>query len=247
MRYQGKYDLNYLSTSQVVIKNLSNGQRVLLKSKQDQDIEKINIYKDQFVIAITPETLIVADMSSNRLSEVPWLGGGHEKFNFDYPNICIVFNAGELSLIEYGNHQIIGSCRTEYMSSHLISIRIHAGKNPRKMIAYLADPNTIHIMDLISGMVLANVTHDFKIDWLELSMKGDKLLFRDKRQQLILHDTESRKNYTLLSYCSFVQWVENSDVIVAQNRQQLCVWYSLNSPDNATIIPIKVIVSGLLN
>ncbi len=32
----------------------------------------------------------------------------------------MVFNAGELSLVEYGVNEIIGSCRTEYMSPHLI-------------------------------------------------------------------------------------------------------------------------------
>ena len=36
-------------------------------------------------------------------------------------------------------------------------------------------------MDLLSGMALANVSHDTKIDWLEMNETGRKLLFRDKK------------------------------------------------------------------
>uniref|UniRef100_A0A8C6TKI7 IFT80/172/WDR35 TPR domain-containing protein n=1 Tax=Neogobius melanostomus TaxID=47308 RepID=A0A8C6TKI7_9GOBI len=44
---------------------------------------------------------------------------------------------------------------------------------------------------------------------------------------------------TLLGFCSFVQWVPGSDVVVAQNRNNLCVWYSIDSPESATMFPIK--------
>lgn len=45
---------------------------------------------------------------------------------------------------------------------------------------------------------------------------------------------------TLLSFCSYVQWVPGSDVVVAQNRGNLCVWYSIDSPESITMFPIKV-------
>ena len=32
----------------------------------------------------------------------------------------MVFNAGELSLVEYGNNEILGTVRTEFMNPHLI-------------------------------------------------------------------------------------------------------------------------------
>lgn len=38
---------------------------------------------------------------------------------------------------------------------------------------------------------------------------------------------------TLLSYCTYVQWVPDSDVVVAQNRGALCVWYNIHAPDQA--------------
>ena len=44
---------------------------------------------------------------------------------------------------------------------------------------------------------------------------------------------------TLLNYCQYVQWVPGSDVVVAQSRNNLCVWYSVNKPDNVTMFPIK--------
>jgi intraflagellar transport protein 172 len=45
---------------------------------------------------------------------------------------------------------------------------------------------------------------------------------------------------TLLTFCSYVQWVPESDVIVAQNRTNLCIWYSIDKPEQVTIFNIKV-------
>ena len=37
----------------------------------------------------------------------------------------MVYNAGELSLIEYGRNELLGSARTEHTSPHLISVRLN--------------------------------------------------------------------------------------------------------------------------
>lgn len=58
--------------------------------------------------------------------------------------------------------------------------------------------------------------------------------------QLHLYDLESGARTTLLSFCSYVQWVPGSDVVVAQNRGNLCIWYSIDSPESVTMFPIKV-------
>lgn len=43
----------------------------------------------------------------------------------------MIFNAGELSLVEYGNNEVLGSVRTEFMNPHLIrSVHLH---EPSKM------------------------------------------------------------------------------------------------------------------
>jgi hypothetical protein len=36
-------------------------------------------------------------------------------------------------------------------------------------------------VDLMTGMSIAQVTHDSKIDWIELNETGHKLLFRDNK------------------------------------------------------------------
>ena len=80
-----------------------------------------------------------------------------------------MYNAGELSLIEYGQNQLLGSCRTEHMSPYLISVCINPprGSLPEeKKMAYLVDKQTAKVTDLQAGVVLATVSHSAKIDWL---------------------------------------------------------------------------------
>lgn len=43
----------------------------------------------------------------------------------------------------------------------------------------------------------------------------------------------------MLSFCSYVNWVPNSDVVVGQNRGNLCVWYHIEAPERVTVVPIK--------
>ncbi|KAI9137410.1 hypothetical protein BKA69DRAFT_1032603 [Paraphysoderma sedebokerense] len=240
-RYRGKFEFTYVSPSQVIVKRLSTGSRIILKSHYGYEINKINIFQDQFLIANTPETLLLGDLSSCKLSEIPWRSAGNEKYFFQNPAVCMIFNAGELTLIEYGVNEILGSCRTEQMNPHLISLRINERKSNQeiKKIAYLVDLQTIQILDLLTGMTVANIVHDARIDWLELSGTATKLLYRDKRHQLYLFDVASQIRTTLLNVCSYVQWVPNSDVVVAQSRSNLCIWYNIDAPERLTMFAIK--------
>lgn len=185
-------------------------------------------------------------MDSCKLSELPWRGSGNEKFDFSNPNICMVFNAGELSIVEYGVNEVIGTCRTENVHPKMISARLNYsqqnlknGGEPTKIIAYLLDQMTICIQDLRYNQIQATINHDSKIDYLELNPGGSKLLFKDKRKQLHLFNIKEQKKQTLLNYCKYVSWVPNSDVVVAQNRSNLCVWYSIEEPDKVTMYQIK--------
>ena len=72
------------------------------------------------------------------------------------PRFCyryLVF-PGELSLVEYGSNEILGSIRTELMNPHLVSVRLnerqHSNKRfeQNKKMAYLIDPKTICIRKL---------------------------------------------------------------------------------------------------
>lgn len=58
--------------------------------------------------------------------------------------------------------------------------------------------------------------------------------------QLNLFEIEGGVKTTVLSFCSYVQWVPGSDVVVAQNRSNLCVWYNIDSPEKVTMLPLKV-------
>jgi intraflagellar transport protein 172 len=78
------------------------------------------------------------------------------------------------------------------------------------------DVLTARVLDLSTGVGIAEISHDSKIDWLELNGRGNLLLFRDKRRQLHLYNIHKQERTTLLSYCNYVQWVPDSDVVVAQ-------------------------------
>ena len=83
--------------------------------------------------------------------------------------MAILYGTGELILVEYGQNEFLGSCRTEHMSPFLISVQIcpPRGTAPAsKTLAYLVDLHTIRIMDLLSASVLATINHDAKVDWL---------------------------------------------------------------------------------
>ena len=43
-KYKGKFELTYVSLSQVIVKRIENGQRIVLKSAQGHEISKINVY-----------------------------------------------------------------------------------------------------------------------------------------------------------------------------------------------------------
>lgn len=245
--FKEKFEITYVSHSQVVIKNMETTKRLVIKPTLSNEIVKINIYLDNFIIMFTRESLILGDLDNEKCSEISWKQTNQEKFDFSNQNVCMIFNQGELTLIEYGNNEILGYCRTEYIHSNLISVRINynnaslgLGKNqPLKIIAYLIDLNTIYIQDLQTRSFLPSLTHDSKIDFIELNKNGNKLIFRDRKRHLYLYYIFENKKVTLLNYCGYVQWVPNSEVLVAQERKNLCVWYNVDDPDKVKIIPIK--------
>ncbi|NXT80828.1 IF172 protein, partial [Zapornia atra] len=188
--YKNKFEITYVGPSQVIVKNLSTGTRVVVKSQHGYEIDEVKILgKDRYLVAHTSDTLLLGDISSNKLSEVSWQGaGGNEKFFFENESVCMIFNAGELTLVEYGSNDILGSVRTEFMNPHLVSVRINErrqrGAEENKRLAYLIDIKTIATVDLVGGYSTGTVSHDSRIDWLELNETGHKLLFRDKKMRV---------------------------------------------------------------
>jgi intraflagellar transport protein 172 len=120
VRYKGRFEFTYTSNSQVIVKRLSTGSRIVLKSNFGYDVVNLDIFKDHYLIANTSDTLLIGDLQTCRLTEIPWQLSGSEKYYFDYPEACMIFNAGELSIVEYGTNEILGNIRTEYMNPHLL-------------------------------------------------------------------------------------------------------------------------------
>lgn len=75
-KYKGKFEFTYVSKSSVIVKELKSGKRIVLKSVYGYEIDKINIYKDRYLIARTAETLLMGDLESCNLSEIQWQGDG---------------------------------------------------------------------------------------------------------------------------------------------------------------------------
>lgn len=83
--------------------------------------------------------------------------------------MCLVYRAGELSAIQYGRNEVLGTCRTEHVSPFLLS-SVHAparGQTSEALrLAYLIDLHTLRVLDLLDNSTITTVTHDHKIDWL---------------------------------------------------------------------------------
>lgn len=243
--YKGGFELTYVSHSQVIVRHVETNTRIVVRSQYGFEISKTNIYQNRFVVANTSKTLLLADMETLKVSEVEWHGDGTEKYIFDNPSACVVYFAGEISIIEYGSNELLGSVRTSQISSHVLSLRINerpmkggANVEDNKKVAYLLDAQTICIKDLVS-QGSSTIAHDIKVDWLELNGRGNLLLFRDKKRLLHLYNINTQAKCQLLNFCTYVQWVPQSDVVVAQNRNNLCVWYNINAPEQITIHTIK--------
>lgn len=233
-RYKDKFEINYISPSQIHIMSLENEQKSKIQSVRGYEITKVNILKDRYVIGHTNYTLVIGDLETDKCSEFEWRGGGNEKFDMKNQNLCLIFNAGEVSVIEFGNNEILGTFRTEYVAPNLISAKIkysNKGKTSKKVIAYMLDIQTICVLDLGTKTTLASISHDSQITHLELNANANKLLFKDKKKGLYLFDIMKNQKSTLLDYCNFMQWVPDSEVIVAQNRSGFVIWYSSDYPE----------------
>ncbi|CAJ0935257.1 unnamed protein product, partial [Mesorhabditis belari] len=246
---KSRFETTHVAPSHVILRDVTNESRTSVVSNKGLQIDDIKMMgKDQFVVAYTASTLIIADTQTGKASEIDWFSGGHEKFYFDYPNVAVIVNAGEVTVVEYGKDGALGWVRTELGSKHLLSLQVNENAKGvvMKKIAYLADPTTIAVYNFLTSQQDALIDSKNKIDWLELNESANRLLFRDKRSRVSLVDLETDKRTSLLNFCSYVQWVPASDVIVAQTGDSLYVWYNPDYPDQATITQIRGEVEAVL-
>ena len=74
IRYKGKFEFNYVSASQAVIKTITTGKKVVIKSQYSPEITRINVLKDRYIVADTLDTIILCDMETGKQSEIHWNG-----------------------------------------------------------------------------------------------------------------------------------------------------------------------------
>ena len=235
-----KFEITYISLSQIMVKDTKKGKRMTIKSNLSPEILKVNIQEENYIIINTEHSLIVGDLSLQKFSEVPFNSTGTEKFDFNNYNSCLVYSTGEIAVIEYGNNEIIGYFKTDYTHQNLISAKISSKKNQNiKIIAYLIDPLTIYVQDLNTQNIILNYSNDSNIEYLEFNKSGNKLVFRDSNKNLNMLSLPKGKKVTLVPLCTFVQWVPNSDVLVAQNSKSLYVWYNIDNYTSPELINIK--------
>ena len=66
------------------------------------------------------------------------------------------------------------------MSPHLISVRLNEARDPKrpelevKKVAYLIDLQTIRVLDLATGITEATISHEAKVDWMEMNGTGTR-------------------------------------------------------------------------
>ncbi|XP_047027262.1 intraflagellar transport protein 172 homolog [Helicoverpa zea] len=234
--WRDSVSVQHVSARQLVLSRVAHDAPPLtVTTKHAPDIFNVRfIGNDWYAVCRTSCTLILCDIARGLTSEIAWSGGG-ERVYAAVGGACLLHRAGELSVVEYGLDKVLHTVRTERVNPHVLSVRINEGATgaeagDRKHLAYLLDRQTIAVVDLTTGIQLGQWWHEARVDWLELNESGQLLLLRDTRRRLALLKLNTGDKEIIASGVSFVQWIENSDAVVAQTPTHLLVWYSAWDP-----------------
>ncbi|XP_026316973.1 intraflagellar transport protein 172 homolog [Hyposmocoma kahamanoa] len=229
--WRDSVEVQHVSPKQLILTRLANDSPPLtVTTKHAPDIFNVRfIGNDWYAVCRTASTLILCDIARGLTSEIAWSGSG-ERIYAAVGGACLLHRAGELSVVEYGLDKILHTVRTERVNPHVLSVRINEGtserERDRKHLAYLLDRQTIAVVDLTTGVQLGQWWHEARVDWLELNESGQLLLLRDTRRRLLLLRFDTGEKEIIASGVGFVQWIENSDAVVAQTPTHLLVWYT---------------------
>lgn len=243
-RYKKLFEVVNVTGSQLKVIDLQTGKELNLRS--EHRILTTNFQQDRYVVVRTTQSFLVGDTKSGKTSEMPTsLSDGDpsisERFVFIDDLAVLVWNTGELTVVEFGKANPLAAIPTQYASSYLLSLRFGAkvGRNNSKILSYLVDSKTVRIIDVETQSTIGTVQIQNKIDWLELNVSGTMLLFRDSKRSLYLYNVVTKELNGLLNLCSYAQWVPEANVIVAQSKKSLYVYYSPTSPDEVKITEIE--------
>ena len=253
------YEAIYVSHSQMVVrKEDDHSHRVVLSCRLGLDIKDVLLFEGRYFIGHTDETVFIADLDRKLVSEVEWYRSENRQmmgYNFDDDSAVIIHDGSELSIVEIGSDEILGTVRTCKINTDTISLRLSPMQDGTgrtlnapikalnvapadKLMAYLLDDQNICIKDLVTNSQVT-LSHDYTIDWLELNPRGDLLLYRDQQQYLHIFFLNTQTRKQLLSHCNYVQWVPDADVIVAGSLNSLVVWYNVRGSEQCISLAIK--------
>jgi intraflagellar transport protein 172 len=57
---------------------MSTGRKIVIRSESNAEIGKVDVQKERFFLGYTNSTVLVADLETNKVSEIPWRGSGQE-------------------------------------------------------------------------------------------------------------------------------------------------------------------------
>ena len=106
------------------------GARIVLKSRFEHEVDRINVYQDRFLVANTAHTLMLGDMETCCLSEVSWETTGTEKYHFDNPQVChdavmYLFSCEDMRFSKSGRRQNFVNLRMQHASKHCLEAGMH--------------------------------------------------------------------------------------------------------------------------
>ena len=199
------------------------------------------VERKRYVIARTNQSMLLADTQTQKFSEILWEFSEEEEFNFDNKSLVLIRNQEEVSAVQLGYHEILGSIRTDFYHKKLLSGRVYPEKSPNqhKLLCYLLDTQTACVLDLNTKMNVCLVEHDSMITGLQMDPTGRKVLFKDNNNEVHLFDTTSKTKIGLARNAQFWGWVPESDVILCHTTDNLKVWYSSDHLENWTSYPAK--------
>eukprot|EP00921_Rhytidocystis_pertsovi_P010642 GHVQ01017139.1.p1 GENE.GHVQ01017139.1~~GHVQ01017139.1.p1 ORF type:complete len:1156 (-),score=203.19 GHVQ01017139.1:3791-7258(-) len=226
-RWRDRYEFVFVAENQVICKDLVQRSRWAIKC--DTAIDKLAVHSDRYLSGVTQRSIILCDMQTKKWSDVPWEGDSLWKLHFKFHPLCCVIQSGcELFLVEYGQHHVIGTLRTAFVSPRLISIKMYkrdkTNTSSTITVASLLDKHSISLSTFNrdpcsratdgypdSMMQCSNsmcddeqvggnvVSHNSEISWLSLTSGGERIVFRDRKKSLsVCRTSDKLDRHTLL-------------------------------------------------
>ncbi|KAH7315182.1 hypothetical protein KP509_21G038200 [Ceratopteris richardii] len=101
------------------------------------------------------------------------------------------------------------------------------------------------VKDILRDEIIDTIGHSSDVVWLQLNHHADYLLFCDKARELYIFGLGENKCSRLLNICNYVQWVPETNVIIAQSQWTLYIWYSIHNLQHATKFSLKGDLEGV--